>query len=593
MPTINDLVKTYQLIGDSSFWDVLLPKAELLPTTSLLPDPPAGSLESLVKDLSALNQLLVNLDINGNSASGEDYTMYLEKGNSEIRRLSKQIIGNSTSSDDKMYKIEQWVYNNIPYQLDSQTYGVEEYWAKPTQTLRKGVGDCIANYEEIWTIGGLKKVEDLIVGDIVLSYDFEKKSYCYKPIIKIWEKGTLDTYRVSFRNGTWIDVTNDHPFWVRSDSKEIKYEKQKLKEIDLNNKRNRKIPCVKKLPYNVLDIPWLTEDLCFVIGHFLAEGDIHKSHVRTSGYNIPDYIEPILKKNNIPYSICTNNSNVPYLFFLKSEFKEYLKLFKKNSFDIHIPKEIFNLPEYKLKALIDGHFLGDGHYSSYERFSEKYGITKSNKEKTYSTSSNQLAFDIQRIHLQLGIPIYMWLQKKHKGAGNKPIWRLSYNSKSFFARDYGYNGISEVSIKNIEFIGKTKVRDFTVADTHTFISKFGLLLHNCEDQNFLIHSLGLAAGVPSERLRTYGGLVETGDGGLGGHAWVGYRRESDNEWIVLDAAYLPTDEPLETRTRLSRRWEYVDDFFFVEANRTVMTTYTNRIRMPDGFTKGSNINIYT
>jgi len=52
---------------------------------------------------------------------------------------------------------------------------------------------------------------------------------------------------------------------------------------------------------------------------------------------------------------------------------------------------------------------------------------------------------------------------------------------------------------------------------------------DCEDGAFLVHSLLLHAGVPYDRIGTYGGLVESGEGAAtGGHAWTAYRRESDD-----------------------------------------------------------------
>jgi hypothetical protein len=33
-------------------------------------------------------------------------------------------------------------------------------------------GDCVADYEEIYTLNGVKTVADIVVGDLVLSYDF-------------------------------------------------------------------------------------------------------------------------------------------------------------------------------------------------------------------------------------------------------------------------------------------------------------------------------------------------------------------------------------------------------------------------------------
>lgn len=528
--------------------------------------------------------------VNGIQKS-EGYEKYLQYPNSIIKALATSIVDSSDTNDEKMYKIEQWVIDNIEYKSDESNYGKTEYWAYPTLTFNKKSGDCIANYEELWTKEGLKKVGDLKIGDVVLSYDFNKKKYCYKPIIKIWEKGELPIFRVHFRNGTWIDVTEDHPFWIRQTQQNSEYKKCYLKDIDLSRWWKRKIPCVKKLPYEVKDIEWLTEDLCFVIGYFLAEGWVLKDRyeVCIGGYDIPDHIVPILDINDIPYGMSLRSKDgLPRIRFKNSKLKTYLNRLKTNSFNINIPEEIFYLPENKLQKLIDGHFLGDGHKADY---SDKRGSWQNNRKKIYSTSSNQLAFDIQRIHLQLGKPIHMWLQKHHGGLGNKPIWRLNYNTNSRFVRSFGYDNISEVSIKNYEYLHDTKVRDFTVKDTYTFVSKFGHLIHNCEDGSFLIHSIGLNAGVPYDRLRTYGGLVVCGEGAAGGgHGWTTYKREDDNEWVTLDWCYYPTNKDLYERTPMKDDEKYIDDYWYLNAVSTVETPFTNKVRFVDVW-KGGLINI--
>jgi hypothetical protein len=63
-----------------------------------------------------------------------------------------------------------------------------------------------------------------------------------------------------------------------------------------------------------------------------------------------------------------------------------------------------------------------------------------------------------------------------------------------------------------------------------------------------------------------------------GHAWTAYQREIDNEWIVLDWCYGTTDSPLAEREPMSEDLKYIDDYFFVQATKTVETPYANRVR---------------
>jgi len=117
--------------------------------------------------------------------------------------------------------------------------------------------------------------------------------------------------------------------------------------------------------------------------------------------------------------------------------------------------------------------------------------------------------------------------------------------------------------------------EYWALPTMTLSKKAG----DCEDGAFLEHSLMLAAGIPYDRIRTYGGLVWAGAGAeTGGHGWTAYKREVDNEWVVVDWCYYPSDQPISERTPLKDDKRYIDDFFYVTALDTVDATYTNEFR---------------
>lgn len=169
--------------------------------------------------------------------------------------------------------------------------------------------------------------------------------------------------------------------WARiNKSGKSEYRKVYLEDIDMSHTWTRKVPTSIKLHYDAKDVEWLTEDHCFVIGHYLAEGWKEEHKVTTSGREIPDHIIPKLDALEIPYSLYSNNSGVPCLRFLKSEFKTYLHGFTMGSFKLKMPDELLNLPENKLQKLLDGYFLGDGHHH----------VQGGKKEMIYSTSSPDL-----------------------------------------------------------------------------------------------------------------------------------------------------------------------------------------------------------
>jgi intein/homing endonuclease len=445
---------------------------------------------------------------------------------------------NAGSNDEKALKCLKWVMHNISYMSDKEVFGSTEYWSTDFETLSTKKGDCVTENEEIITKKGIKKIKDIKKGELVLSYDFEKKEYCYKPVKEIWDKGIKKVKRVHFRNGSTIDVTEEHPLWVRTNQKHSKYEKKYLKDIDLTKWWKRKVPVAKKIPYQSEDSNWLTKNKCFIIGHYIAEGWEEKSHICTSGYDCPIIAEK-LEKEKIPFGEGKNGNGVPIIRFHKSKFKDFLKGILKNSFEINLPNTILNLPEEKLKAFLDGYFLGDG--GNLEKYVDKRGFKKS-VAFYYSTSSDQLAKDLVLIHLRLGKPIYSWKCKNHKGKGNKPIWRLFFNPNSNFLKDYGYKGLSESSISYIEDIGKQKTKDIQIKDTATFFFRNGICSHNCDSGSILLHNLMVASKIPYYRIRLNAGSVAGG-----GNAYITYFREHDNQAVVLDWCYWSNTKPVKDR----------------------------------------------
>jgi hypothetical protein len=413
----------------------------------------------------------------------------------------------------------------LRYVGDMETCKVSEKWQLADETLALGTGDCIPHSTKIYARNGLVTVGDLQVGTEVLSYDFVKRRFCYKKVSKIWEKGTLPVVKTRFRNGHELIITHNHPFWMRTDARTPKYVKTPLNEVDLSRWRTRRTPCVLKLPYDIRDVTSLDAELCFVIGHFVAEGWIEGSRVCTSGYDV-DEIIPILERHNIPFSEGTNGGGVPIVTFLKSSFKETLRCFKKNSFDIHLPAWVFHLPEDKLQAFVDGHFLGDGHDVP------AYGLNNPTLSKNWSTSSERFALDLNRIFLQLGKPVYFWKQEKHGGVGKKPIWRLRYKPSSAFCQPHNHKGLSEVSISFSEDAGTEQVRDFEVEGTHSFVFENGIIGHNCEDGAVLLYVLCAQLGVPEDRM----------------FLWLGDSQHPQNSAITVGhccLAYTPDNYPFQ------------------------------------------------
>lgn len=107
---------------------------------------------------------------------------------------------------------------------------------------------------------------------------------------------------------------------------------------------------------------------------------------------------------------------------------------------------------------------------------------------------------------------------------------------------------------------------------------------DCEDGAFLIMSLALNSGVDPSRLRFYAGTVKAGEGArTGGHGWVGYKRESDDAWVVADFSYYPDLRPMDSRIKMKDDSRYVDDYFMFEVGKVIITPDNNRVRNPNTY----------
>lgn len=76
---------------------------------------------------------------------------------------------------------------------------------------------------------------------------------------------------------------------------------------------------------------------------------------------------------------------------------------------------------------------------------------------------------------------------------------------------------------------------------------------DCEDGAILLANIMLRSGIPYYRVRLNAGSVNGG-----GHAYVTYCRETDNEWVVLDWCYWYNTLPVSERKTHKEERNYMD-----------------------------------
>lgn len=130
---------------------------QLFPTTNNVSNPFEGFLENLLnfkreRELAwaqYLNKIEPNQD------SGLNYQEYFQFPNETVFSYLETILGSDysqMSDDEKAYKIEQYIRENLTYISDLANYAMVEYWAKPTETISSMKEDCDGG---AWLIGSL------------------------------------------------------------------------------------------------------------------------------------------------------------------------------------------------------------------------------------------------------------------------------------------------------------------------------------------------------------------------------------------------------------------------------------------------------
>lgn len=119
---------------------------------------------------------------------------------------------------------------------------------------------------------------------------------------------------------------------------------------------------------------------------------------------------------------------------------------------------------------------------------------------------------------------------------------IAYNCMRWVQENINYTSDPQLSAHSEEWLFPTETLQLGKGD--------------CEDGSNLIISLMRNAGMPAYRVKNACGEVIEG-----GHSWPIYLRELDDEWIILDFSYKPTDKSIEERELAKFRTDYTKMYF--------------------------------
>lgn len=285
----------------------------------------------------------------------------------------------------------------------------------PVRTLGRSyakgyTAGCIHKDEPILTSTGLKKVEDISIGDNILAYDEKTKQTVFSKCINKIYSGIKQTFKVKLSDGTEMSLTKDHRVLTDNGWKTV----GTLQEED-----QLLIP----INYNI-DIPKSTLPLYYLklLAYGIGDGifGLYKNGKETRFSLTPgitdikqiEEIETILKENNLRYSKNLKNNcyNITIknthktTWFQKRNYVDFitwtksLNIYGKYSHNKIIPSEILNLSNSELAVFLSRLFSTD---SSITKHSENtYRIT-------YVSTSKVLVDQIKLLLTRFGIHSYI------------------------------------------------------------------------------------------------------------------------------------------------------------------------------------------
>jgi hypothetical protein len=142
--------------------------------------------------------------------------------NERIRELNERVgdaltCATSVTRSQRPRDYWEWWYdyNDIYYPEERPIQRVAYETAIPyqTQTLIPRAAECFAAGTPVWTVMGVRPIEQLVVGDCVLAQDVETGQLAFKPVLStsIRPPSLLLNIRI---DGETLTVTRGHPLWV-------------------------------------------------------------------------------------------------------------------------------------------------------------------------------------------------------------------------------------------------------------------------------------------------------------------------------------------------------------------------------------------
>jgi len=361
---------------------------------------------------------------------------------------------------------------------------------------------CFPSGTLIFTKSGLKPIENISVGDIVLTH---KKRF--RKVTEIF-KSQSRTLILKGQGHFGLKCTGNHPFWSRAKKKTRTLELEDPKWVDASDMLGKRWECASIIPKMAIpkftkkdwkgkepNLPIVGVDFFRFLGYWVGDGWIQdETVVLCSKHGDSRFLLETASKCGLSGSPSKERTAKRLRIGSKILVRWITENFGRGARNKTIPTWIFGLDRNLKEAFIEGYLQADGHQS------------RQLKSKTLvlnlTTVSKNLAIGTRMLLNSLGyaVSIAMKLPKRdhviieNRRVNEKGFFRLSWQASTksrSFKFDNGAWGLVR-SVKTNEEI--VPVFNFEVEEDHSYVAD-GIVVHNC--QPFSCAGKGL--GVKDER----------------------------------------------------------------------------------------------
>jgi hypothetical protein len=478
---------------------------------------------------------------------------FIKKGqyDARIRLLAEEIVSGVFDHDylSEYAAILNWVRTNIRYTRDPRTI---EQLKEAHVTLETAHGDCMTldtkiivrdskGYYRLKTLGSLKEE---YVNYEALSYNFNDRSWEFKPITAWGYKGEQEVYRVRMANGYSFKCTHGHKLygWLQREGRGS-FECRTLADLcsrvpkdesgDLKFKQCWTLLCAKQIP--ALDKPGFEKpEESWLAGAYLAEGWSDGARLGIAKTDPADRLNITDRLDSLGMSYLVRESRPNtggYVSVHRHPFQRQLCEFGGKALEKALPENFLSGSAEELSEIFKGYMWGD----SWTKDPNKKYKSHIRHVAMHSTVSHALSEQIKFLYLIFGRPLSGNLVQNHGGLGKNPIWRLwEATGQKYYER---LPDLTNIGIKRVQYAGVEPVCDITVKDNNNFVLANGALAHNCDDLAIVI---GAMVGQIGGQIRLVAGAFKNGaihpktGKPMLAHVWVEAYDPTSSSWVVLD-----------------------------------------------------------